>query len=66
MADESLRRALMVNEGSFLPLFDRPIAVLLLLTIIYFVVSQFFPLRAFILRGIRNLYNTIRGHHAKP
>lgn len=40
MADESLRRALMLSEGSFLPLFERPVAVLLLLIICYFVLSQ--------------------------
>lgn len=40
MADESLRRALMLSEGSFLPLFERPVAVALLLVICYFVLTQ--------------------------
>jgi putative tricarboxylic transport membrane protein len=41
MADESLRRALMLNEGSFLPMFERPVAVILLLVIVYFILTQF-------------------------
>lgn len=40
MADESLRRALMLSDGSFLPLFERPIAMLLLGVIIYFILTQ--------------------------
>lgn len=40
MADESLRRALMISDGSFMPLFERPVAVLLLFVIVYFTVTQ--------------------------
>ncbi len=40
MADESLRRALMLSDGSFLPLFERPVAVILLLVICYFILNQ--------------------------
>ena len=40
MADESLRRALMLSEGSIMPLFERPVAVILLLVICYFILNQ--------------------------
>ncbi len=40
MADENLRRALMVSQGSFLPVFTRPVALLLLLVIVWMFVSQ--------------------------
>jgi putative tricarboxylic transport membrane protein len=40
MADENLRRALMVSQGSFLPFFTRPVALILLLIIIWMFVSQ--------------------------
>ena len=40
MADENLRRALMVSEGSFLPFFTRPVAVLLIAVIVLTVLSQ--------------------------
>ena len=41
MADENLRRALMVSQGSFMPIFHRPVSLILLLIIIWTVVSQF-------------------------
>jgi putative tricarboxylic transport membrane protein len=41
MADENLRRALMVSQGSFLPVFQRPVSLLLFLIILWTVVSQF-------------------------
>ena len=41
MADENLRRALMVSQGSFLPVFTRPVALLLFLVIVWTVLSQF-------------------------
>jgi putative tricarboxylic transport membrane protein len=41
MADENLRRALMVSQGSFIPFFTRPVAILLLLVIVLTIVSQF-------------------------
>ncbi len=40
MADENLRRALMVSQGSFLPIFTRPVALLLFLLIVITIVSQ--------------------------
>ncbi len=40
MADENLRRALMVSEGSFAPLFQRPVCLLLLVVIVLTVMSQ--------------------------
>ncbi|WP_166425842.1 tripartite tricarboxylate transporter permease [Paraglaciecola sp. 20A4] len=40
MADESLRRALMLSDGSFWPLFDRPVAVILLMIIVGFCAIQ--------------------------
>lgn len=53
MADDSLRRALMLSEGSFLPLFDRPVAVLLLLIILSFCLIQI-PL---VRRGVKVFMN---------
>jgi putative tricarboxylic transport membrane protein len=41
MADENLRRALMVSQGSFLPIFQRPVSLILFLTICLTVISQF-------------------------
>ena len=41
MADENLRRALMVSQGSFLPIFTRPVSLVLFLVIVWTVVSQF-------------------------
>jgi putative tricarboxylic transport membrane protein len=41
MADENLRRALMVSQGSFLPVFTRPVSLILFILIVWTVVSQF-------------------------
>ncbi len=41
MADENLRRALMVSQGSFMPIFQRPVSLILFLIIVWTVVSQF-------------------------
>lgn len=41
MADENLRRALMVSQGSFMPVFTRPVSLCLFLIIVWTVVSQF-------------------------
>jgi putative tricarboxylic transport membrane protein len=41
MADENLRRALMVSQGSFMPVFTRPVALILFLIIVLTIVSQF-------------------------
>jgi putative tricarboxylic transport membrane protein len=40
MADENLRRAMMVSEGSFFPFFTRPVSVLLIAVIVLTVLSQ--------------------------
>jgi putative tricarboxylic transport membrane protein len=47
MADENLRRALMVSQGSFLPVFTRPVSLILFLIIVWTVVSQFKIFRNF-------------------
>ncbi len=47
MADENLRRALMVSQGSFLPVFTRPVSLILFLIIVWTVVSQFHFFRRF-------------------
>jgi putative tricarboxylic transport membrane protein len=40
MADENLRRALMVSQGSFLPIFQRPVSLILFIIIAWTIVSQ--------------------------
>lgn len=40
MADENLRRALMVSQGSFMPVFTRPVALILFLVIVLTILSQ--------------------------
>jgi len=40
MADENLRRALMISHGSFLPMFTRPVCLILLSVILLTVLSQ--------------------------
>lgn len=40
MADENLRRALMVSQGSFLPFFTRPVALILFIIIVWMFISQ--------------------------
>jgi putative tricarboxylic transport membrane protein len=47
MADENLRRALMVSQGSFLPVFQRPVSLMLFLIIVWTVISQFQWYRTF-------------------
>ena len=47
MADENLRRALMVSQGSFLPVFQRPVSLILFLIIVWTVISQFQWYRTF-------------------
>ncbi|MDU0355010.1 hypothetical protein RS130_14840 [Paraglaciecola aquimarina] len=41
MADESLRRALLLSEGSFIPMFERPVAVILVVVMLLFICAQF-------------------------
>jgi len=40
MADENLRRALMVTQGSFWPVFTRPVSLALVLIILWMVLVQ--------------------------
>jgi len=40
MADENLRRALMVSQGGFLPFFTRPVSLILLLVIVFTLISS--------------------------
>jgi putative tricarboxylic transport membrane protein len=40
MADENVRRALMVSQGSFMPIFQRPVSLILFLIIVWTIVSQ--------------------------
>jgi putative tricarboxylic transport membrane protein len=41
MADENLRRALMVSQGSFMPVFTRPVSIDPVFIIVWTIVSQF-------------------------
>jgi len=43
MADQNLRRALMVSQGSFAPIFTRPVALILFLVILLTIFSQTKP-----------------------
>ncbi len=40
MADENIRRALMVSQGSFMPVFQRPVSLILFIIIVWTVASQ--------------------------
>jgi putative tricarboxylic transport membrane protein len=40
MADENLRRALMVSQGSLWPIFTRPVALILFILIVWMFASQ--------------------------
>ncbi len=40
MADTNLRRGLMISKGSFLPVFTRPVALILFIVIVIMIVSQ--------------------------
>ncbi|MEE4379149.1 MAG: tripartite tricarboxylate transporter permease [Candidatus Competibacteraceae bacterium] len=40
MADENLRRALMVSEGSFMPFLQRPVAVILIIATLLLIVTR--------------------------
>jgi len=57
MADENLRRALMVSQGSFMPVFQRPVSLILFLIIVLTIVSQFEWYRAFKKRALNKILN---------
>lgn len=40
MADENLRRALLVSDGSLMPIFQRPVALILFTAIVLLIISQ--------------------------
>ena len=40
MADENIRRALMVSQGSFMPIFQRPVSLILFIIIVWTIASQ--------------------------
>lgn len=40
MADENIRRALMVSQGSFMPIFTRPVSLILFIIIVWTIASQ--------------------------
>ena len=52
MADENLRRALMISHGSLLPIFTRPVALILLMVIVLTVLSQ--------VPSVRRLFSRLR------
>ncbi len=56
MADQNLRRALMVSQGSFLPVFTRPVALILFLVIVLTILSQT-PVYKRVMAGIFSLFS---------
>jgi putative tricarboxylic transport membrane protein len=60
MADENLRRALMVSQGSFWPIFTRPVALGLLLIIVWLVLVQVPSVKAFKDRLVGTLFSKFR------
>ena len=57
MADENLRRALMVSQGSFWPIFTRPVSLILFLIIAWTVMSQFGPVRRLANRLVAKIFH---------
>ncbi|MEE4242027.1 MAG: tripartite tricarboxylate transporter permease [Desulfopila sp.] len=55
MADENIRRALMVSQGSFMPIFQRPVSLILFLIIVFTVLSQ----TPWYKRGLAKVKNTL-------
>jgi putative tricarboxylic transport membrane protein len=56
MADANLRRALMVSKGSFLPMFTRPVSLILVLVILLMVVSQISWFKIFTKRILNKIF----------
>ncbi len=63
MADENLRRALMVSQGSFWPVFTRPVALGLLLVIVWLVLVQVPSVKAFKDRVVERVFRRLKRHH---
>jgi len=59
MADENLRRALMVSQGSFMPVFTRPVALILFIIIVWTVMSQFGWYKRLLAKVKTKLFNKI-------
>ena len=66
MADENLRRALMVSQGSFLPVFQRPVSLILFCIIVWTIVSQFQCYRGFKNRMLALILNRKGSCEASP
>mgnify|MGYP005842362897 CR=1 FL=1 len=60
MADENLRRALMVSQGSFWPILTRPVALSLLLIIVWLVLVQIPSVKSFKDRMMANVAGKLR------
>jgi putative tricarboxylic transport membrane protein len=60
MADENLRRALMVSQGSFWPVFTRPVSLGLVLIIAWLVLVQIPSVKALKDRLVEGLLNLLR------
>jgi putative tricarboxylic transport membrane protein len=58
MADENLRRALMVSKGSFMPVFTRPVSLILFIIIAWTIISQFDWYKQMLQKVKRKLFNT--------
>ena len=59
MADENLRRALMVSQGSFMPVFQRPVSLILFIIIVLTVISQLGWYKRIVSRVKQRLLNLI-------
>jgi len=57
MADANLRRALMVSKGSILPIFTRPVCLILLIIILLTVISQVSWYKILIKKLLRRFYH---------
>jgi putative tricarboxylic transport membrane protein len=57
MADANLRRALMVSKGSILPIFTRPVCLILLIIILLTVISQVSWYKILIKKLLRHFYH---------
>jgi putative tricarboxylic transport membrane protein len=62
MADENLRRALMVSQGSFWPVFTRPVALGLLLVIVWLVLVQVPSVKVFKDRVVERVFRRLKRH----
>lgn len=56
MADENLRRALMVSKGSFLPMFTRPVSLALVLIIVWMVLVQIPSVKKFKNKAVAKVF----------